>query len=72
VTPASASDAPELAALHTAIADHLTREHGRGHWSYRTTEKGTLWALQSIDPTQNDYGDVVAGQAAIRKVIENN
>jgi len=46
VTPASASDAPELAALHTAIADHLTREHGRGHWSYRTTEKGTLWALR--------------------------
>ncbi|MET0620784.1 MAG: hypothetical protein ABW056_10925, partial [Thermoanaerobaculia bacterium] len=46
VRPAAPSDAPELAALHTAVAVQLTREHGRGHWSNCTTEKGVLWALR--------------------------
>ena len=43
---AAPTDAPELAALHTAIADQLTNEHGRGHWSNCTTERGVLWALR--------------------------
>jgi GNAT superfamily N-acetyltransferase len=34
------SDATAIAALRNAVADHLTREHGRGHWSLQTTEKG--------------------------------
>jgi GNAT superfamily N-acetyltransferase len=46
VTPAGASDAAELAELHNAVADHLTRLHGKGHWSHCTTEKGVLWALR--------------------------
>ena len=46
MTPAGPSDAAELAALHNAVADRLTQEHGRGHWSYRTTERGVLRALQ--------------------------
>ncbi len=44
--PAAPSDAPELAALHTAVAVQLTNEHGRGHWSNCTTERGVLWALR--------------------------
>ena len=45
--PANANDAAELAALHTAVADKLTRKHGRGPWSSRTTEKGVLYALRT-------------------------
>jgi ribosomal protein S18 acetylase RimI-like enzyme len=46
VRPASSTDAAELAELHNAVAGHLTREHGKGHWSNCTTEKGVLWALR--------------------------
>jgi ribosomal protein S18 acetylase RimI-like enzyme len=46
VAIAEASDAAGLAELYNAVADGLTREHGRGHWSARTTERGVLWALR--------------------------
>jgi GNAT superfamily N-acetyltransferase len=46
VTRAEASDAVALATLHNAVADELTREHGKGHWSNRTGEKGVLWTLR--------------------------
>jgi GNAT superfamily N-acetyltransferase len=46
VTRASASDAAALSNLHNGIAEHLTREHGKGHWSSCTTERGVLWALR--------------------------
>jgi GNAT superfamily N-acetyltransferase len=39
-------DASELAALHTAVADHLTERHGKGPWSSHTSEKGVLFALR--------------------------
>lgn len=45
--PATIEDAPQLAALHTAVADHLTRLRGRGFWSMRTSEKGILLALRT-------------------------
>lgn len=40
--PATEADAPALAALRSAAADRLTREHGEGHWSQPATEKGVL------------------------------
>jgi ribosomal protein S18 acetylase RimI-like enzyme len=40
-------DAPELAALHTEVAEHLTQLHGRGPWSTKTSEKGVLYALRT-------------------------
>ena len=46
VTRAEPSDAVALASLHNAVADKLTREHGRGHWSNRTGERGALWTLR--------------------------
>lgn len=46
VTPAAASDAAALAELHNMVADHLTRAHGRGHWSSCTTERGVRWAMK--------------------------
>jgi len=39
---AAESDAAELAALHSAVAEDLTRRYGRGMWSSATTEKGVL------------------------------
>jgi GNAT superfamily N-acetyltransferase len=43
---AAAADAAELAALHTAVARHLTELHGTGPWSSGTTEKGVLFAMR--------------------------
>lgn len=43
----SLEDARDLAALHTAVAEHLTRRYGKGHWSSKTTERGVLLALRT-------------------------
>ena len=45
--PATVDDAAQLAALHTRVAEDLTRRHGSGPWSCRTTEKGVLSALRT-------------------------
>jgi GNAT superfamily N-acetyltransferase len=29
------------------VADHLTRQYGRGHWSAKTSEKGALYAMRT-------------------------
>ena len=44
---ATAEDAPALAALHTAVAEHLIRLHGQGPWSTKTSEKGVLFAMRT-------------------------
>jgi GNAT superfamily N-acetyltransferase len=44
---AAARDAAPLAALHTAVADHLTKTYGLGPWSGKTTEKGVLFAMRT-------------------------
>src|SRR5207237_6211302 len=45
--PAVPEDAAELAALHTAVAEHLTERHGVGHWSSNATEEGVLTAMRT-------------------------
>jgi GNAT superfamily N-acetyltransferase len=44
--PGVPEDAAELAALHTAVADHLTSHYGKGPWSSRTSSKGVLFAMR--------------------------
>src|SRR5208282_2220396 len=44
---AGPGDAAALAALHTAVADHLTKLHGDGPWSSKTSEKGVLYAMRN-------------------------
>ncbi len=44
---ASADDAAALARLHTAVAEHLTSQHGHGPWSGKTSEKGVLFAMRT-------------------------
>jgi GNAT superfamily N-acetyltransferase len=41
------SDAPELAALHTAANEDLTERFGRGVWSSVATEKGMLFNMRN-------------------------
>lgn len=54
-------DALELAALHTAVADHLTRLHGSGPWSSHTSAKGVLYAMRhSRVLLATDGGSIVA------------
>jgi GNAT superfamily N-acetyltransferase len=44
---ATSEDASALAALHGAVAERLTREHGRGHWSSGIPEAGVLRSLSA-------------------------
>ena len=39
---ATVDDAPALAALHGAVATHLTRQHGAGHWSSSASEAAVV------------------------------
>jgi GNAT superfamily N-acetyltransferase len=43
---ATPAEVPELAALHTAASDNLTRRYGQGFWSHQTTERGALNSLR--------------------------
>jgi GNAT superfamily N-acetyltransferase len=43
----TADDAAGLAALHTAVAEDLTRVHGHGMWSTKTSEKGVRHAMRT-------------------------
>lgn len=45
IQEASLADAAAIAALRTAVAERLTRNHGRGHWSACVTEKAALRAI---------------------------
>jgi GNAT superfamily N-acetyltransferase len=40
------TDAPELAALHTAANENLTQRFGEGRWSTIATEKGVLFNMR--------------------------
>ena len=44
---ATVEDAAALAALHTAVAEHLTVQYGTGPWSGKTSEKGVLYAMRT-------------------------
>ncbi|HET7872991.1 MAG TPA: GNAT family N-acetyltransferase [Terriglobales bacterium] len=46
LTLATAADAEALSALHSAVAEHLTRLHGPGHWSMAATQRGALNSLR--------------------------
>ncbi len=44
--PGETSDASALAALHNAVAGHLTALHGSGPWTTKSSEKGVLFAMR--------------------------
>jgi len=43
---ASWSDAAAVAALRTSVAERLTEQYGKGHWSFGSTERGVLSAMR--------------------------
>jgi GNAT superfamily N-acetyltransferase len=47
VGDAAESDVAALAALRTRVAERLTRDFGRGHWSAAVTEKGVARGLRT-------------------------
>jgi GNAT superfamily N-acetyltransferase len=44
---ASVAEAGALAALHAAVADHLTSIHGQGPWSSRNSQEGVLATIRT-------------------------
>jgi ribosomal protein S18 acetylase RimI-like enzyme len=58
---ATAADAPAIAELHTAVAERLTAEFGRGHWSSHVSEKGVLFALRTSRLFVAKHGSRVVG-----------
>jgi GNAT superfamily N-acetyltransferase len=47
VMEATSTDAEAIAELLTAVAERLTRDFGRGHWSSAVSENGILCALRT-------------------------
>lgn len=58
---ASPSDAPALAALHTAVAEDLTRRYGLGGWSSTSTEKGILFGMRHAQVVLARKGKTIVG-----------
>ncbi len=46
VSTAALADAPVLAALHSEVAEDLTRRYGRGPWSSLPTKEGVLFGMR--------------------------
>ena len=46
ISTAGPDDAAAIAALRTAVAQHLTKDFGPGHWSAVATERGVLRHLR--------------------------
>jgi GNAT superfamily N-acetyltransferase len=47
VATATEAEIPAIAALRTAVAEDLTRNFGRGHWSAAVTERAVAQSLRS-------------------------
>lgn len=45
--PATTEDAGALAALHASVAQDLTAEYGKGHWSSAASQKGVLFHMRT-------------------------
>jgi GNAT superfamily N-acetyltransferase len=59
--PAVSADVCELAALHTAVAEDLTRRHGQGPWSAHSSERGVLLAMRQSQVIVARQGDEILG-----------
>ena len=46
LTEATEHDALAIAILHTAVAERLTRDFGRGHWSSALSQQGVLYSMR--------------------------
>ena len=62
---ATASDVGVVVALRAAVADDLTRRHGRGHWSSVGTEKSVLRDIRTSRVLLAWDGDLAVGTARL-------
>jgi GNAT superfamily N-acetyltransferase len=46
-TLATDNDAPAIAKLHTDVAVSKKRDFGPGHWAYKVSERGVLFAMRT-------------------------
>ena len=62
MTLAPAEEAPALAALHTAVAEDLTRRYGKGHWSSPISEKAVLLGMRTakVFVARDESGAIIA------------
>lgn len=60
-TDGISDDAGELAALHTAVAEHLTGQYGQGPWSTKSSDKGILQAIRQSRVLVARQGDEIVG-----------
>ncbi len=69
VAPAIEDDAAALASLRTAVAEHLTRSYGRGHWSSAVTEKSVLHGIKTsrVLVARNDSRIIATLRLATKK-----
>jgi hypothetical protein len=58
---ATQADAAALAALHTAVAEDLTRRYGHGFWSTKTSEKGALLGIRDSRVLIGRNGKTIVG-----------
>ena len=58
---ATADDVPALSVLRTAVANDLTRQYGKGHWSAPVSERGAAIALRYATVLLLHDGPVLAG-----------
>jgi GNAT superfamily N-acetyltransferase len=62
---ATPADAVELGALHTAVAEDLTRRYGKGFWSTKTSEKGALFGIRNSRVLIARNGKTIVGTLSL-------
>jgi len=55
------ADAPELVALHAAVAEDLVRRFGHGFWSGSSSEKGMLFRMRHSRVLMARRGKTIVG-----------
>jgi hypothetical protein len=58
---AGAANTVALAALHTSVADDLTKQHGLGPWSSKITDKSVLFAMRNSQVFVARIGNELVG-----------
>jgi GNAT superfamily N-acetyltransferase len=69
ITTATDVDASAIALLRTSVAEHLTSQYGRGHWSLVVTEKSVLRGIKTsrVLIARNDTGIIATLRLATKK-----
>lgn len=70
ITFASQDDVQLISALRTSVAEHLTRDHGRGHWSSCATEKGVRRVIKTSSLIVAKLGQEPIGTLWLATTIE--